>query len=130
GLLPVPLDGGVRPATMLEAADQVDHELPAADPDALGEWFGAAADSGSLERYLETFEHTIAVMQTTDALARVAREAVVDLAAYGVVYAELRYAPEQPLRRGPRLRQVVGAVHAGGPEGKAYAARGGRISER
>src|SRR5699024_10760064 len=123
------LDGGLRPATMIELADQVDHELPAAEPDALGEWFVAAADSGSLERYLETFEHTIAVMQTTDALARVAREAVVDLAADGVVYAELRYAPEQHLRRGLSLQQVVDAVHAGITEGKAEAARAGRSIE-
>jgi len=123
------LDGGLRPATMIELADQVDHELPATDPDALGEWFVAAADSGSLERYLETFEHTVAVMQTTDALTRVAREAVVDLAADGVVYAELRYAPEQHLRRGLSLQQVVDAVHAGIAEGKAEAARAGRTIE-
>ncbi|WP_022917638.1 adenosine deaminase [Ruania albidiflava] len=123
------LDGGLRPATIIELAAQVDHQLPATEPEALGEWFVAAADSGSLERYLETFEHTIAVMQTTDALARVAREAVVDLAADGVVYAELRYAPEQHQRHGLTLQQVVDAVHAGIAEGKAEAARAGHTIE-
>lgn len=123
------LDGGLRPATMIELAPEVGHELPADEPDALGEWFVAAADSGSLVRYLETFEHTIAVMQTTEGLARVAREAVVDLAADGVVYAELRYAPEQHQRRGLSLQQVVDAVHAGIDEGQAEAARAGHTIE-
>ena len=123
------LDGGLRPATMLELAPEVGHQLPAENPQALAEWFVAAADSGSLVRYLETFEHTVAVMQTTEALARVAREAVVDLAADGVVYAELRYAPEQHLRRGLSLQQVVDAVHDGIEEGKAEAARAGHTIE-
>src|SRR5262252_4778482 len=78
------LDGGLRPATIVELADEVGHKLPAHDADELGRWFAAAANSGSLERYLETFAHTVAVMQTPAALERVARECALDLAADGV----------------------------------------------
>jgi adenosine deaminase len=120
------LDGGLRPATIIELADAVGHELPAGEPAALGEWFVAAADSGSLERYLETFAHTVAVMQTEAALHRVARECALDLAADGVVYAEVRYAPEQHLERGLTLDQVVDAVAAGFVDGGAEAAAAGR----
>lgn len=120
------LDGGLRPATIVELAAQIGHELPTTDPEALGRWFVESADSGSLERYLETFEHTVAVMQTADALRRVAREAVLDLAADGVVYVESRYAPEQHLRAGLTLDEVVDAVQAGFAEGVAEAAAQGR----
>lgn len=120
------LDGGLRPATIVELAAQQSHELPASDADALGAWFATAADSGSLEQYLETFVHTVAVMQTADQLRRVARESVVDLAADGVVYAEQRYAPEQHLRSGLTLQQVVDAVQQGFDEGVAEAAAAGR----
>src|SRR3982751_2201183 len=115
------LDGGLRPATIIELAAAVGHDLPAQDPDALGEWFVAAADSGSLERYLETFAHTVAVMQTEEGLHRVAKECALDLAADGVVYAEVRYAPEQHLERGLTLDEVVDAVDAGLAEGVAEA---------
>src|SRR5918997_414158 len=93
------LDGGLRPATVAELADAVGHHLPETDPARLGEWFVAAADSGSLERYLETFAHTVAVMQTEEALH---------------------------LERGLSLDQVVEAVHAGFAEGCAEAAGQGR----
>ncbi|NMO50342.1 adenosine deaminase [Actinoplanes sp. TBRC 11911] len=119
------LDGGLRPATIIELADAVGHQLPAGEPAALGDWFVAAADSGSLERYLETFAHTVAVMQTVEGLHRVARECALDLAADGVVYAEVRYAPEQHLERGLTLDQVVDAVNAGFVEGSAEAAAAG-----
>jgi adenosine deaminase len=119
------LDGGLRPATIVELAAAVGHELPETDPARLGEWFVAAADSGSLERYLETFAHTVAVMQTEEGLHRVARECALDLAADGVVYAEIRYAPEQHLERGLSLNDVVDAVHAGFREGCAEAAAQG-----
>ena len=116
------LDGGLRPATIVELAAAAGHELPTTDPVALGEWFVAAADSGSLERYLETFAHTVAVMQTVEGLHRVAKECALDLAADGVVYAEVRYAPEQHLERDLTLDEVVDAVHAGFREGCAEAA--------
>ena len=122
------LDGGLRPQTIVEIAREVGHELPAGDADSLGTWFAEAADSGSLERYLETFDHTVAVMQTADALTRVARECVEDLAEDGVVYAEIRYAPEQHVADGLTLDQVVAAVQAGFDAGTEAA--GGRIVVR
>ncbi|WP_426510061.1 adenosine deaminase [Dactylosporangium sp. McL0621] len=119
------LDGGLRPATILDLAAGIGHELPAATPEGLGEWFVAAADSGSLERYLTTFAHTVAVMQTADALHRVARECALDLAADGVVYAEVRFAPEQHLEAGLTLPEVVEAVLDGFRAGSAEAAAQG-----
>jgi adenosine deaminase len=120
------LDGGLRPQTVVELADQIGHELPADGAAALGRWFVSAADSGSLERYLETFAHTVAVLQTAPALHRVAMECAVDLAADGVVYAEVRFAPEQHLEAGLSLEQVVEAVLAGFADGVAVAAADGR----
>lgn len=122
------LDGGLRPATIVDLAAAVGHELPTTDPDELATWFAEAADSGSLERYLETFAHTVGVMQTASALTRVARECVEDLAADGVVYAEIRYAPELHVEAGLGLEDVVAAVQQGFEEGMADA--GGRIVVR
>ena len=115
------LDGGLRPATIVELAREAGHALPADDAGSLGRWFTESADSGSLVRYLETFDHTVAVMQRADHLSRVARECVEDLAADGVVYAEIRYAPEQHLQGGLTLEEVVRAVQAGFDEGMAAA---------
>jgi adenosine deaminase len=115
------LDGGLRPATIVELAGEIGHELPASDAESLGRWFRESADSGSLVRYLETFDHTVAVMQTAAALTRVARECVADLAADGVVYAEVRYAPEQHLTGGLTLDEVVAAVQEGFDAGTAEA---------
>jgi adenosine deaminase len=120
------LDGGLRPATVVELAESVGHPLPSTDPEELGAWFRAAAASGSLERYLDTFQHTVAVMQRAEDLRRVARECVEDLAADNVVYAEIRYAPEQHLRGGLTLQQVVDAVRDGFLEGEEAARRDGR----
>ncbi|MEU7697983.1 adenosine deaminase [Streptomyces sp. NPDC039028] len=123
------LDGGLRPGTIIELArEQGYQQLPETEPDKLGIWFREAADSGSLERYLETFAHTCAVMQTRDALFRVAAECAVDLAEDGVVYAEVRYAPEQHLEAGLTLEEVVEAVNEGFREGERQArANGHRI---
>ncbi len=108
------LDGGLRPTTIIELADAAGYDaLPSDDPTELGTWFRTAADSGSLERYLETFAHTVAVMQTPEALERVARECVLDLAEDGVVYAEVRYAPELHIESGLSLDRVVEHVLAG-----------------
>ncbi|WP_340537441.1 adenosine deaminase [Nocardioides sp. GXZ039] len=123
------LDGGVRPATVLELSAEIGHELPTDESaEALAAWFAEAADSGSLVRYLETFDHTVAVMQTAAALTRIARECVEDLAADGVVYAEIRYAPEQHVEQGLTLDEVVAAVQEGFEQGVADA--GGRIVVR
>ncbi|WP_039796193.1 adenosine deaminase [Nocardia araoensis] len=120
------LDGGLRPATVLDLAVQCGYEdLPADDEASLAAWFRDAADSGSLERYLETFAHTVAVMQTPEGLRRVARECAEDLAADGVVYAEVRFAPEQHLERGLTLDEVVEHTLAGFREGEAAAAGSG-----
>ncbi|MGZ4599699.1 MAG: adenosine deaminase [Oryzihumus sp.] len=120
------LDGGLRPQTIIEIAETVGYQgLPATDAEALGQWFRDSADSGSLERYLETFDHTLAVMQTVDGLQRVARECVEDLAGDGVVYAEIRYAPEQHLQAGLSLEDVVEAVNEGFRQGEKRAADAG-----
>jgi adenosine deaminase len=118
------LDGGLRPATILELAEEVGHPLPADDAEALGRWFTESADSGSLVRYLATFDHTVAVMQRADHITRVARECVEDLVADGVVYAEVRYAPEQHLEGGLTLEEVVRAVQEGFDQGMEEAGQG------
>jgi len=121
------LDGGLRPATIVDLARRIGYDaLPTTDVAELQSWFRESADSGSLERYLETFAHTVGVMQTAAGLSRVARECVEDLAADGVVYAELRWAPEQHVDDGLTLEQVVEAVLVGFQEGAATAAAEGR----
>jgi adenosine deaminase len=120
------LDGGLRPATIVELAAEIGHPLPAEDADGLRSWFEESADSGSLERYLSTFDHTVAVMQSAAHLRRVARECVLDLAEDGVVYAEVRYAPEQHLQGGLSLSEVVEAVRDGFVDGQEQALRDGR----
>jgi adenosine deaminase len=123
------LDGGVRPATVVELAERVGYRhLPSTDVPELARWFREASGSGSLERYLETFVHTVAVMQTAEGIARVAQECAEDLAADGVVYAEVRWAPEQHTDRGLSLEEVVDAALLGFRRGEAAAAeRGHRI---
>ncbi|MEJ2577573.1 MAG: adenosine deaminase [Kineosporiaceae bacterium] len=120
------LDGGLRPATVAEIAAEIGHELPAVDPAELATWFHTNADSGSLVDYLATFGHAVAVMQRREDLVRVARESAVDLAADGVVYAELRYAPEQHLAAGLSMDEVVEAVQEGFAAGVAEVAAAGR----
>ena len=115
------LDGGLRPQTILDLAPGAGHALPADDAESLRRWFEDSANSGSLERYLETFDHTVAVMQSAENIRRVAQECVEDLAEDGVVYAEVRYAPEQHLVGGLSLEQVVEAVMEGFEAGEAQA---------
>ena len=112
------LDGGLRPQTIIELADELDLDVPAADAAELADWFEERSDSGSLVEYLKTFDLTTAVMQTAEGLRRVAREFVEDLAADGVVYGEVRWAPEQHLTRGLTLEQAVEAVQEGIEEGE------------
>lgn len=120
------LDGGLRPQTVIELADQIGYQgLPARDPQALSAWFAEAAYSGSLERYLETFRHTVGVTQTAEALHRVAYECALDLAADGVVYAEIRYAPELHVERGLTLEEIIEAVLAGFSAGEREAVADG-----
>ncbi len=121
------LDGGLRPTTVIELAAAAGYRgLPSTDAAELGGWFLAAAHSGSLVRYLETFGHTVGVMQTVDALVRVAAECAEDLASDGVVYAEVRFAPELHVEAGLELDAVVEAVLEGFKVGTARAAEHGR----
>ena len=116
------LDGGLRPRTVIELADETGYrDLPTTDPDALADWFFQGKPDSSLELYLEAFAHTVGVMQTPEALERVAAECVEDLAADGVVYAEVRFAPELHLQKGMSHDEVVASVLAGfrrGAEGR------------
>lgn len=108
------LDGGVRPATVIDLADENGYtDLPTTDPAEMATWMIRGASRLNLELYLETFAHTVGVMQTADSLHRVAREAAEDLAADGVVYAEIRFAPELHVEQGLSLDEVVEAVVAG-----------------
>ena len=116
------LDGGLRPTTVIELAREVGYRgLPTTDPAELAAFFTSGADRKSLELYLEGFEHTVAVMQTPEALTRVARECAEDLAADGVVYAEVRYAPELSTHGGLSLDEVVDAILEGFAQGAAQA---------
>jgi adenosine deaminase len=108
------LDGGLRPATVVDLARQQGYDkLPTLDADELARWFHASAASGSLALYLRGFAHTIAVMQTPEAIERVAFECGEDLARDGVVYAESRYAPVFSTARGMALQEIVDAVGRG-----------------
>jgi adenosine deaminase len=116
------LDGGLRPRTVIELAQAAGYrDLPTTDPDELARWFTLGADRKSLELYLEGFRHTVAVMQTREAIERVAFECVEDLAADGVVYAEVRMAPELLTDGGLSLDEATDAMLAGfrrGMEGR------------
>ena len=120
------LDGGLRPQTVVDLAREQGYDaLPAFDASDLARWFAEAAYSGSLERYLETFKHTVAVTQTASALSRVASECAIDLAADGVVYAEVRFAPELHVNDGMSEEQIVDAVLEGFAAGQRLAAANG-----
>ena len=120
------LDGGLRPATVIELAQQTGYgDLPTEDPDELGRWFRSGADRGSLELYLEGFSHPVGVMQTPEAIARVASECAQDLAADGIVYAEVRFAPELSTQRGLSLEAVMEAWLDGFRQGADMAAESG-----
>lgn len=120
------LDGGLRPQTIIELADAINLALPTTEASALGAWFADKSDSGSLVEYLTTFDLTTAVMQTEAGLARIAREFVEDLALDGVIYGEVRWAPEQHLTGGMSLDGVVEAVQAGIEQGIESVRRTGR----
>ncbi|MGZ8567267.1 MAG: adenosine deaminase [Actinomycetota bacterium] len=114
------LDGGLRAESIVDLAGETGYgDLPTHDPEELAEWMTRGANRHDLVLYLETFVHTVGVMQTPDALARVARECAEDLADDGVVYAEVRFAPELHLQRGLSLDQVVEAVLDGFRQGEA-----------
>jgi len=126
------LDGGLRPQTIIDLAAEIGYKLPSTDAAELAAWFVSQAEGETLVEYLKTFDVTIAVMQTAASLARVAREFVLDLAADGVVYGEVRWAPEQHLSGGLTLDETVEAVQQGLEQGIAdveAAGRGIRVTQ-
>ncbi len=121
------LDGGLRPATIIELAAECGYGgLPTTDREGLGRWFVDDVPRADLVRYLEGFTHTVAVLQRADALERVATECVEDLAEDGIVYAEVRFAPELHTEAGLSLVEVTEAVLSGFARGMANAAAAGR----
>ncbi|MCY4664410.1 MAG: adenosine deaminase, partial [Acidimicrobiaceae bacterium] len=114
------LDGGLRPETIIELADETGYrDLPTTDPLRLAAWMQRGANRKDLTLYLETFAHTVGVMQTPESVVRVARECAEDLAADGVVYAEVRFAPELHVERGLTLDGAIEAVLEGFAQGSA-----------
>jgi adenosine deaminase len=113
------LDGVLRPQTVIELARQVGYgELPTNDPEELAVWFHQGANKGSLPEYLQGFAHTIAVLQTEDALERVAYEQAEDLSRDGIVYFETRFAPIFHTQKGLTHQQVIAAVLKGLERGR------------
>lgn len=110
--LHVHLDGSLRPATLLELARDAGVELPATDPESLRRYM-LVDDAADLEEYIARFDHTIAVLQTPDAIERVAREMVHDARADGVRYLEVRYCPHLSTREGLSLDEVIAAEWRG-----------------
>jgi len=114
------LDGGLRPATVIELANEYGYAgLPTKDVDDLATWFNRGAKRNDLVLYLETFAHTVGVMQDRDAIERVAYECALDLAADNVVYAEVRFAPELSIEKGLTLDEVMEAALEGFRRGSA-----------
>lgn len=121
------LDGGLRPETIVELASEYGYRgLPTTDPEELRRYFVSETPRRDLVRYLEGFAHTVGVMQHKEALERVALECVEDLANDGVVYAEVRFAPELHTEAGLELDEVVAAVLSGFNSGMAATAASGR----
>ena len=123
------LDGVLRPQTVIDLAVAIGYsDLPTSDPEKLAQWFHQGANQGSLAKYLEGFKHTIAVMQTEEALERVAYEQAEDLSHDGVVYFETRFAPLFHTRMGLTHQQVVAAVLKGLTRGRqAFGVQSGLI---
>src|SRR6202048_1906403 len=113
------LDGVLRPRTLIDLSRSAKYaQLPTEDPEELARWFHQGANQGSLPKYLEGFAHTIAVMQTEEALERVAYEQAEDLSRDGVVYFETRFAPVFHTRKGLSHQQIVSAVLKGLERGR------------
>lgn len=125
------VDGGLRPQTIIELASEIRFDLPSYEAHRLQELIFDSCNEGSLEKYLKNFDYTIAVMQSHQNLVRVARECVEDLALDGVIYAEVRGAPELFTRGGLSIEQVIEATLVGLAEGmNNVAEKGGKITVR
>ncbi len=113
------LDGGLRPATIIDLAKEIGYKkLPTEDPKELAEWFHRGANKGNLVEYLQGFEHTVAVMQTKEALERIAYEMMEDMKKDGVCYVETRFAPVLHLENGLHYDDVITSVLKGLERGK------------
>lgn len=123
------LDGGLRPATVIELAKETGYQgLPTTDPHDLADWFHRGAQRGNLPEYLEGFQHTTGVMQTPEALERIAFEFIEDMHQDGVVYAEVRFAPVFHTSGGLTQDEVVHAVINGLKRGeRTYGVQWGLI---
>lgn len=125
------VDGGLRPQTIIELASEIGFDLPSHEAHRLQELIFDSCNEGSLEKYLKNFDYTIAVMQSHHNLVRVARECVEDLARDGVIYAEVRGAPELFTRGGLSIEQVIEATLVGLEEGMSNVTEeGGKITVR
>lgn len=113
------LDGGLRPETIIELAEDLNYKkLPTRDKDELAEWFHVGANKGSLVEFLKGFEHTTAVLQTKEGLERAAYEMMEDMKDDGVAYVETRFAPVYHINKNLYLEDTVNAVLAGLERGK------------
>jgi adenosine deaminase len=122
------LDGVLRPRTIIELAKETKYsKLPTEDPQGLADWFYRNSSQGDLAKYLEGFTHTIAVMQTEEAVERVAYEQVEDLRSDGVVYFETRFAPVFHTKKGLTHQHVVSAVLKGLERGQKEFGVPGRL---
>ncbi|RFA18986.1 adenosine deaminase family protein [Subtercola boreus] len=125
------LDGSLRPETLIDLAAQSGVELPYTDPEKMASWFTGEITEPKIDHWDEKFGLTTRVMQTEDAIVRVAREWVIEAAADGVIYGETRWAPEKHILGGLPLEVTVEAVATGLAEGEAeVAAAGGHIRAR
>ena len=121
------LDGDLRAQTIIDIASEIGYDdLPFNDAELLSQWFFESCNDGSLEKYLRTFDHTIAVMQRAEDIVRVSRECVLDLAFDNVVYGEIRVAPEHFTKQGLTLDDVVAAMLQGFREGESEAEKAGK----
>lgn len=116
--LHVHLDGSLRPQTMLDLAREAGIALPTEDPEALRR-FMHVQDAHDLEEYLRRFDYTIGLLQTPEAIERVAYEMVADAAADNVRYLEVRYCPWLSTRGGLALEEIITAEAAGLARGAA-----------
>lgn len=113
------LDGGLRASTVIELAKDMKYsKLPTTDPGELAAWFHRGANKGNLVEFLQGFEHTCAVMQTKEALERIAFETIEDMYNDGVCYVESRFAPVFHTAKGLYYEDIISAVLEGFERGK------------
>jgi len=113
------LDGGLRPQTIIELADDLKYKkLPTRDKDALAKWFQVVENKESFAEFHWGFEHTTSILQTKEGLERVAYEMLEDMKSDGVIYVETRFAPSHHINKGMYLEETVTSVLKGLERGK------------